>query len=272
MHVSRFDTQFSATITVMVRAARAASRSLLRDFGEVEKLQVSAKGPGDFVSKADIRAEKTLIEELQKARPDFGFLTEEHGIIEGADETHRWIIDPLDGTMNFLHGLPHWSISIALEETTHKGKEIIAGVIYDPVKDEIFTAEKNAGAFLTTNRLRVSGRTKLSECVISTGAPCIMHGEDRSTVVSNVDKLSSQVGAIRSMGSAALDLCYVAAGRFDCYVERGIKYWDIAAGLLIVKESGGIVTDFEGRDQYVEKNEIVAGNSRIQKLITQLVD
>ncbi len=271
MHVSRFDQQFSANITVMVRAARAAARSLVRDFGEVEKLQVSQKGPGDFVSKADINAEKKIIEELQKARPDFGFLTEEHGEIKGADETHRWIVDPLDGTMNFLHGIPHWSISIALEEKTIKGNEIVAAVVYDPIKDELFTAEKNAGAFLTTNRLRVSGRTKLADCVVATGAPTFGDQDIRKLVAEDIKTLYTQVADVRRLGSAALDLCYVAAGRYDCYLERKIKYWDIAAGMLIVREAGGMVTDFTGRDEHVSKGEIIAGNPKIQKMVTQLV-
>ena len=233
---SRSMTQASANVNVMIKAARKAARSLLRDFGEVENLQVSAKGPGDFVSRADIKAEQLIRDELTEARPNYGWLGEESVEVKGEDPTRRWIVDPLDGTTNFLHGLPHWAISIGLE---HKG-EMVAGVIYDPVKDEMFVAEKGAGAWLNDRRLRVSGRRDMIEMIFATGIPFGGRPE-LPGALREIAALTPQTAGIRRWGSAALDLAYVAAGRVDGYWERGLKPWDMAAGILLVREAGGFV-------------------------------
>lgn len=251
----------------MIRAAEKAAKSLLRDFGEVEQLQVSRKGPADFVSAADRRAEQILHEELMKARPDFGFLMEEIGAHAGKDPDRRWIIDPLDGTSNFLHGIPHWAISIGLEE---KG-EITAGLVYDPVKDELFTAEKNGGAFLRRKRLRVSGREHSEMSVVVTGAP--------RRAVGNHEQFFKEQRAVydagynlRRMGAASLDLCYVAAGRFEGYWERLLKPWDIAAGLLIVRESGGFLSelDDEKKDPMLTGN-LIAANVQVFESLRKVI-
>ena len=226
----------SANINVMIKAARKAARSLLRDFGEVENLQVSVKGAGDFVSKADIRAEEIIRETLMEARPNYGWLAEESDEVKGADPTRRWIVDPLDGTTNFLHAIPHWAISIALE---HKG-EIVAGVVYDPTKDEIFVAETGAGAWLNDRRLRVSGRRELQTMLFATGVPF----GDRphlTETLQDVARLMPTTAGMRRQGAAALDLAYVAAGRYDGFWERSLNAWDIAAGLLLVREAGGMI-------------------------------
>lgn len=228
----------SPIMNVMIRAAEKAARSLVRDFGEVEQLQVSQKGPGDFVSAADRKAEEVIFEELKKAQPTFSFMMEESGKIEGADKDHVWIIDPLDGTTNFLHGLPHWAISIGLQR---KG-EIVAGLIYDPVKDEMFHAEKGAGAFMRRKRLRVSGRSDLDSAVIATGAPRRSKPQ-KDKFMAEYGAVLNEVPALRRFGAAALDLAYVAAGRYDAYWERDLKPWDMAAGILIVKEAGGFICD-----------------------------
>jgi myo-inositol-1(or 4)-monophosphatase len=217
----------SANLNVMMKTARKAGRALLKDFGEVEQLQVSSKGPGDFVSRADRTAEQTIREALLEARPTYGFLGEEGAEIEGEDPTRRWIVDPLDGTTNFLHGLPHWAISIALE---HKGA-IVAGVIYDPVKDEMFYAEKGAGAWLNESRLRVSGRHKMIESIFATGIP-FAGGNTLPASLQDLARLMPECAGVRRIGAAALDLAYVAAGRYEGYWERGLKIWDIAAGLI----------------------------------------
>ncbi len=235
----------SAYINVMVDAAEKAGRSLIRDFGEVEQLQISKKGPGGFVSKADLKSEKILKEELQKARPTYGFLMEESGEVKGTDAQFRWIIDPLDGTTNFLHGIPHWSISIALQ----KDDEIVAGVIYDPVRDELFHAEKGAGAFSRGKRLRVANRSSLVDGLVAVGDKHFRDGA----------RLPSGCG-IRRMSSACLDLCYVATGRFDAYWEDGLKPWDKAAGGLIVKEAGGYVSEMDGGKNIVYGSGILAAN------------
>ena len=246
----------SPLITVMTRAAIKASRGLKRDFGEVENLQVSRKGPADFVSTADLKADKTLREELGNARPEYGFLTEEGAAIKGTDEMgRRWIVDPLDGTTNFLHGLPHFAVSIALEE---RG-ELVAAVVYDPIKDEMFTAEKGAGAFLNDRRIRVSGRSSLNSALIGTGAPFLGHG-DRPMFLKEVDAITASTAGIRRMGSAALDLAYVAAGRFDGFWERELSPWDIAAGVLLVRESGGQVSTIKGTAFKLEGDSILAAN------------
>lgn len=250
----------------MTEAARKASRTLRRDFGEVEQLQVSNKGPSDFVSAADIKAEKTLRAELQKARPRFGFLMEETGEIAGEDGKHRWIVDPIDGTTNFLHGIPHFAISIALEMEG----DIIAGVVYNPIVEEMFYAEKGQGAFLNDRRLRVSARTKMSEAVMATGIP--FHGRPgHEPFLKEMSRVMSDVAGIRRMGAASLDLAYVAAGRFEGYWETGLQPWDIAAGVLLVREAGGFVTDFKGDKNVLASGNIVAANAKLHKQLLDLV-
>jgi len=261
--------KYSPTVNIMIRAAEKAARSLIRDFGEVEQLQVSRKGPADFVSAADIRAEKIIHEELSKAREGFGFMMEEQGEIEGEEGNESvWIIDPLDGTTNFLHGIPHWAVSIALQE---KG-EITTGVIYDPVKDETFWAEKGKGAFINNKRLRVSGRTNMQEAAIAMGTP--KTGEEDAVYnvfLEQLDAVLQRAAATRRMGAASLDLAYVAAGRFDGYWEIGIQPWDVAAGAIIVKEAGGLVCDIDGRNDYVHGGTILATNSQLQRDLRGLV-
>lgn len=259
--------KFSADINVMIRAAEKASRSLLRDFGEVERLQVSKKGPGDFVSAADRRAEEIIHEELSKARPDYGFLMEETGKHEGKNPDYRFIIDPLDGTRNFLHGLPHWAISIALE---HK-KEIIAGIVYDPVKDEMFRAEKNNGAFVGRKRLRVSARQTLDMSLIACGGARFEEHKKQQFFKEFIAVQNAQ-GSVRRFGAAALDLAYVAAGRYEAYWERYLAPWDIAAGILIVQESGGFVSDIDNEKNYVvESGNVIAANEAIFSPLKQIL-
>jgi myo-inositol-1(or 4)-monophosphatase len=248
----------SATITVMIRAAFAAAKSLKRDFGEVEQLQVSEKGPGDFVSRADTKAEEIIRAELTEARPNYGWLGEETGAAAGTDPTRRWIVDPLDGTTNFLHGLPHWCISIALE---HKG-EIVAGVVYDPVKDEIFVAEKGSGAWMNDRRLRVSGRRDMMEMIFATGLPYAQRAA-LPRVLREIGALTPQCASFRRLGATALDLAYVAAGRLDGYWERGLNPWDVAAGLLLVKEAGGFVGTIEGDGNPLADGSIAAANPNV---------
>ena len=256
----------SANVNVMVKACRKAAKTLIRDFGEFEKLQVSIKGPGDFVTASDKKVEKILIEELQKARPDYSILSEEIGQIT-KDEKLKWIIDPIDGTANFLHGIPHFAISVALE----KDKEIICGIIYDPIKDEMFLAEKGNGAYLNNQRIRVSARSKLKECIIFTGGPRLNY-KDRDLSLLEYKRFSSKVlTPIRKMGSAALDMAYVAAGRCDGFWQRNLNYWDIAAGIILVKEAGGFVTDFVGNDKFVENENILATNSRINEEMIEVL-
>ena len=250
----------SANINVMVKACRKASKILIRDFGEIENLQVSLKGPGNFVTASDRKVEKIIIEELQKARPTYSILSEEIGEINN-DESFKWIIDPIDGTANFLHGIPHFAISIGLEQD----KEIVSGIIYDPIKDEIFVAEKGNGAYLNNKRMRVSSRSKLQDCIICTGGPK-KDSKDRELTIEEYKKFSSKVFIpIRKLGSAALDMAYVAAGRYDGYWQRDLSYWDIAAGIILVKESGGFVTDFKGESGYIEDKTILVTNSKINK-------
>lgn len=248
----------SAIVNVMEKAARKAARGLVRDFGEVEQLQVSRKGPADFVSAADLRAESVLMQELKAGRPRFGFLVEEKGAVPGADEHNRWIIDPLDGTTNFLHGLPQFAISIAHQ----RDGEIIAGVVYAPVLDEFFWAEKGIGAYLNDRRLRVSGRTSLAESLIATGLPFKGH-DPEPRYFATLQAVLAEVAGVRRFGSAALDLAYVAAGRFDGFWEFGLKPWDIAAGLLIVREAGGMVSDITGKGNLLESGNVLAANDAI---------
>ncbi|MFA5122086.1 inositol monophosphatase family protein [Zavarzinia sp.] len=257
----------SPLINVMASAATKAARGLKRDFGEVENLQVSKKGPSDFVSVADQKAEDVLYAELARVRPDFGFLMEERGIVEGSDKSHRWIIDPLDGTTNFLHGLPHFAISIGCE----RDGEVIAGVVYNPITDEMYWAEKGAGAYCNDRRLRVAVRKDLKECVIATGIP--FHGRgDHMRFLKELGLVMREVAGVRRFGSAALDLAFVAAGRFDGFWETGLQSWDIAAGIILVREAGGFVTDVRGAKKVLEAPEIIAGNEIVHEKLRRLVE
>lgn len=250
----------------MVAAARKAARGLQRDFGEVENLQVSLKGPANFVTAADRKAEKTIFEELSKARPGYGFLMEEAGVIEGADKSHRWIVDPLDGTTNFLHGIPMFSISIALE----REGQLVAGLVYNPISDEMFIGEKGQGAFLNDRRIRVSARRELPQAVVATGIPHIGR-PDHPRFMTELGAVMNEVAGVRRMGSAALDLAYVAAGRFDAYWEANLSAWDIAAGIVLVREAGGFVADLAGRDDMIGTGGIVAGNDMLSRKLGDLL-
>jgi myo-inositol-1(or 4)-monophosphatase len=245
----------SALLNVMIKAAQKAARPLKRDFGEVENLQVSLKGPANFVTAADRRAEEILREELANARPGYGFLGEENGRREGTDKTHTWIVDPLDGTTNFLHGIPHFAISIALE----REGTIVAGVIHNPINDELFTAERGKGAFLHNHRLRVAGRKRLDSAVIACGMPHLGRG-DLALAAREMEAVQGKVAGLRRFGAASLDLAWVAAGRFDAYWERNLSPWDIAAGLILVREAGGYVTDLDGGESPWVSGDVVAGN------------
>jgi myo-inositol-1(or 4)-monophosphatase len=256
----------SALLNVMMQAARKAARTLKRDFGEVEHLQVSLKGPANFVTAADRRAEEILHEELTKARPGYGFLGEEGGQRDGADKTHRWIVDPLDGTSNFLHGIPQFAISIALE----REGTIVAGLIYNPAIDDMFTAERGKGAFLNDQRLRVAARRRLIDAVVACGLP--HHGKgDLALFRGEFAAIQDKVAGLRRFGAAALDLAWVAAGRFDAYWERDISPWDMAAGLLLVREAGGYVTDMDGGDAMFAKGHILAGNETMHGELLRLL-
>ena len=251
----------SPVITVMVNAARKASRAIRRDFGEVENLQVSLKGPANFVTRTDKRVEDMLFEELKKARPTFGFLMEESGKKAGSDAEHRWIVDPIDGTTNFIHGIPHFAISIALE----RAGEIIAAVVYNPIIDETFTAERGRGTYLNDRRrLRVAARRSLSDSIIACGIPHLGRG-DHERFRSEMSEVQAAAAGLRRFGAASLDLCWVAAGRIDGYWERGLEPWDIAAGLLIVREAGGIVGDIDGKPDVLKTGNVMAGNDDICK-------
>ncbi|MFM9853236.1 MAG: inositol monophosphatase family protein [Sphingomonadaceae bacterium] len=261
----------SGLLTIMDRAARKAGAKLRRDFNEVQHLQVSRKGPADFVSKADQQAERSLYDDLLHARPDWGFLLEEAGEIEGDPTKPRWIIDPLDGTSNFLHGMPHFAISIAVEEPLANGKrEITTGLVYQPLTDESFWAEKGRGAWLQDQRLRVSGRRDMSEALIATGIPFLGHG-DFAQWSRIFGAVAPEVAGIRRFGAASLDLAWVAAGRFDGYWEADLSPWDVAAGMLLVREAGGFVTDFRGGDRAMERSEFLAGNDAIHSKLHKLV-
>lgn len=257
----------TALMNVMMGAARKAGRSLTRDFGEVEQLQVSVKGPANFVSAADHKAEETLYRELSKARAGYGFLMEERGIVEGDDKSHRWIVDPLDGTTNFLHGIPLFCISIGLE----REGQLVAGLVYNPIADEMFTAEKGKGAFLNDRRrLRVAARRSIGDAVVATGIP--HRGRpDHPGFLRELKSAMGEVAGIRRTGSAALDLAWTAAGRFDAYWERNLKPWDIAAGAVLIREAGGTVTDLDGTDRFIDRCDILAGNSAIHKALMPLV-
>ena len=257
----------SAILNVMTTAVYKAARSLVRDFNEIEHLQVSKKGLGDFVSTADHRAEKILIQELSKARPDYSFLLEETGAIEGKDPHHRWIVDPLDGTTNFLHGIPHFAISVALQ----KGKQIVAGMIYNPITDELYWAEKGDGAYLNKRRLRVSGRRHLDEALVATGIPYGNTG-DRKKFLSAAERVMPRIAGLRRFGAAALDLAFVAAGRYDAYFEEDICPWDVAAGMLMVREAGGRVTELNGGDNILESGSIYASNMALYDPLKKLLE
>ncbi|MEJ8574059.1 inositol monophosphatase family protein [Microbaculum marinum] len=254
----------SALLNVMVTAATKAGRALVRDFGEVEQLQVSMKGPGDFVSAADHKAEKIVREELQRVRPTYGLLLEESGEIKGSDPQHRWIVDPLDGTTNFLHAIPMFAVSIGLE----RDGEIVAGVIFNPIMNELFVAEKGIGAFLNDRRMRIAQRRELSQAVICCGVPHQGRGNHRTFLKDLAPVMAASAG-IRRTGSASLDLAWVAAGRFDGFFERGLNPWDVAAGLVIVSEAGGFATDYSGRGSALYADSIIAANPEIHR---QLVD
>jgi len=256
----------SANINVMVNACRKASKIIIRDFGEIENLQVSLKGPGDFVTASDKKVETILIEELQKARPNYSILSEEIGKITN-DDSFKWIIDPIDGTANFLHGIPHFAISIGLE----CNNEIICGIIYDPIKDEMFTAEKGNGSYLNNQRMRVSSRAKLKDCIVFTGGPKF-DSKDKELILSEYNNFSSKVLIpIRKLGSASLDMAYVAAGRCDGFWQRNLNYWDIAAGIILVKEAGGFVTDFIGENEYIQNKTILVTNSNINEEMIEVL-
>jgi myo-inositol-1(or 4)-monophosphatase len=256
----------SALINVMIAAARKAARGLLRDFNEVEHLQVSKKGPADFVSAADLRAEQVLRHELAKARPDFGFRLEEGGDVPARDGRHFWLVDPLDGTTNFLHGLPHFAISIAVE----RDGELVAGVVHDPTKDEMFWAEKGQGAFVNERRLRVSARSQLTDALVATGIP--FHGrEGHERFGAELAAVMPEVAGIRRFGAAALDLAYVAAGRYDGFWERGLLPWDMAAGIVLVREAGGTITDLDGGDRMLDTGTVLAGNDKLHAPLADLL-
>jgi myo-inositol-1(or 4)-monophosphatase len=250
----------------MIQAARKAARSLKRDFGEVEHLQVSLKGPANFVCAADRRAEQILYDELTRARPGYGFLGEEGGRREGADKTHTWIVDPLDGTSNFLHGIPQFAVSIALE----REGTVVAGVIYNPANDELYTGERGKGAFLNDQRLRVAARQRMNEAIVACGLP--HHGKgDLAQFRSEFAEVQDKVAGLRRFGAAALDLAWVAAGRLDGYWERDISPWDMAAGLLLVREAGGYVTDLDGGEDMFAKGQIIAGNETMHRELLRLL-
>jgi len=256
----------SALLNVMIKAARKAARTLKRDFGEVEHLQVSLKGPANFVTAADRRAEEILHEELLQARPGYGFYGEEGGRREGTDKTHTWIVDPLDGTTNFLHGIPHFAISIALQ----REDTIVAGLIYNPANDDLFTAERGKGAFLNDQRLRVAGRKRLLDSIVACGLP--HHGRgDLGLASRELAVVQEKVAGLRRFGAAALDLAWVAAGRYDVYWERDLAPWDIAAGLILVREAGGYATDLNGGESPHITGSIIAGNADLHRELLRLL-
>ncbi len=256
----------SALINVMVKAARRAGRSLKRDLGEIENLQVSLKGPANFVTVADRRAEDILYEDLIKARPGYGFIGEEGGTREGADKTNTWIVDPLDGTTNFLHGIPQFAISIGLQ----REGIIVAGVIYNPANDELYIAERGKGAFLNDQRLRVAGRRKLNECVIACGLPHIGRG-DHEQSRREMTQMQERVAGLRRFGAASLDMAFVAAGRLDGYWERNLKAWDIAAGVIMIREAGGVVSGIDGHDNALQTGHVVCGNEFVQGELVKIL-
>lgn len=264
----------SALINVIFRAAEKAARGLIRDFGEVENLQISRKGVADFVSTADMDAERSLVRELEKARPGWGFILEEGGVVEGDEDAPIWVIDPLDGTTNFLHGIPHFAISIAaMDKAPAKGGKVIAGGVFDPMRNEFYFAEPGKGAFLNDRRIRVSGRRNIHDCLFATGIPFRGRGtaEDHGTFQKELSAVMAETSGVRRMGAAALDLAWVAAGRFDGFWERGLSLWDIAAGALIVREAGGFVSDFAARDKALVSGDIVSANGNVHGDLLKLL-
>jgi len=256
----------SPALNVMMAAARKAGRHLVRDLGELENLQVSMKGPADFVSSADTRTERILIEELTRTRPGYGFLSEESGVIEGKDKTHRFIIDPIDGTTNFLHGIPHFAISIALE----REGQIVTALVYNPATDDMFVAEKGHGAFLNDKRMRVAARKTLNTALVATGIPFQGHG-DVARFDAELNAIMPNVAGIRRFGAASLDLAYVAAGRFDAFWERDLSAWDIAAGILLVREAQGVVSDLTGGANMLDNGTILAANDPLHPVLLKML-
>jgi myo-inositol-1(or 4)-monophosphatase len=254
----------SALLKVMSDAARKAARGLNRDFGELGELQVAKKAPADFVSAADLKAEQVIFDALSKARPGYGFWGEERGVVEGTDKTHTWIVDPLDGTTNFLHAIPHFAINIALE----REGAVVAAVTYNPVTNELFWAEKGKGCFLNDHRLRVAARSRLEEAVLATGIPFLGHGQ-HGRFLKELHQMTQRVAGVRRFGSAALDLAWVAAGRFDGFWERDLSAWDLAAGTLLVTEAGGKVSNAEGAADVLKSGSVVAGNLDLHPLILE---
>ena len=258
--------QRSALLNVMTAAANKAARGLVRDFGEIENLQVSKKGTADFVTTADKKAEKVIVGELLKGRPRYGFLLEEGGEIEGTDTSNRWIVDPLDGTTNLLHGIPHFSISIALE----RDGELVAGVIYEPVYDQIFWAEKGQGAYLNGRRIRVSARRSLDESLFATGIP-FAGRKDHGRFLKQLEAVMAVSAGVRRFGSAALDLAYVAAGRYEGFWEIGLQAWDMAAGIVLVREAGGFISELGGGNAMIASGEIIAANDRLHQTFLKIL-
>jgi myo-inositol-1(or 4)-monophosphatase len=254
----------TALLKVMSDAARKAARGLNRDFGELAELQVARKAPADFVSAADLKAEQVLFEALTKARPGYGFLGEERGMIEGTDKTHTWIVDPLDGTTNFLHAIPHFAINIALQ----RDGAVVAAVTYNPVTNEMFWAEKGKGAYVNDHRLRVAARTRLDEAVVATGIPFLGHGQ-HARFLKELHQVSQRTAGVRRFGAAALDLAWVAAGRLDAYWERDLNAWDLAAGVLLVAEAGGRVTDADGGSDVLGSGSVCAANLELHPLLAE---
>ncbi|MFY9762004.1 MAG: inositol monophosphatase family protein [Xanthobacteraceae bacterium] len=259
--------QHSAVLNVMIKAAHRAGRGLKRDLGEVEHLQVSLKGPRNFVTAADRRAEETLREELAKARPDYGFLGEEGGALAGTDKSHRWIVDPLDGTTNFLHGIPHFAVSIGLE----RDGAIVAGVVYNPANDEVFVAERGKGAYLNDKRIRVAARQKLADAVVACGLPHYGRGGDLARARHEIAAAQQNFAGLRRYGAAALDLAWIACGRLDAYWERNLSPWDLAAGSLLVREAGGFVSDCDGKGDILKSGDVVAGNDFMHRELLRLL-
>ncbi|MFN9250410.1 MAG: inositol monophosphatase family protein [Brevundimonas sp.] len=262
----------SALLQVMIEAVRRTARPIMRDFGEVSQLQVSRKGPGDFVTAADVKAEQTLFELLIKACPGYGFLGEERGLVEGTDKTHTWIVDPIDGTTNFMHAMPHFAITVALERThPDSSAEIVAGVTYNPILNEMFWAEKGKGCYLNDTRIRVAGRKDLSESLIATGLPFIGK-TGHAQAIKDLHAMGQRVAGIRRLGSAALDFAWVAAGRYDAYYERNLKPWDVAAGLLFVTEAGGVVTTIDGEGEARSGASILAANADLHPQLKRVLN
>jgi myo-inositol-1(or 4)-monophosphatase len=253
-------------MNVMTAAAQKAGRGLRRDFGEVENLQVSMKGPGDFVSAADRKAEKILFDELSKARPGYGFVLEESGIVEGPDKSHTWYVDPLDGTTNFLHGLPIFAISIGLA----REGQMVAGLVYNPLAEALYVAEKGQGAYLNNRRLRVAARRDIGEALIGCGIPHLGK-PGHAQFKAELSAVMARASNLRRLGAAALDLCFVASGAYDGFWERDLKPWDLAAGTLIVKEAGGFVSDADGGADMLTKGSICAGNETIHSQLLGLI-